>query len=110
MHTHTGFFKSLHQEFILTQTPVSITIMPLPLVMTKKVIHPLTVVPPLHLLHCVCVCVCVCVQAVEVWKPRSDSGGITPEVYGTQSLYTELFHSGHTYCRNVLLACFMASH
>ena len=32
-----GFFKSLNQEFILTDTPVSITIMPLPYVFTQRV-------------------------------------------------------------------------
>ena len=33
----SGFFKSLNQEFMLTRTPISITIMPLPYVLTKKV-------------------------------------------------------------------------
>lgn len=32
-----GFFKCLHQELIFTNTPVSITIMPLPYVLTNQV-------------------------------------------------------------------------
>ena len=32
-----GFFKSLNQEFVMTDMPVSITIMPLPYVLTAKV-------------------------------------------------------------------------
>ena len=32
-----GFFKSLQQEFVMTGVPVSITIMPLPLILTEKV-------------------------------------------------------------------------
>ena len=37
-YTHfTGFFKSLNQEFVLTNTSVSITIMPLPYVLTETV-------------------------------------------------------------------------
>lgn len=32
-----GFFKCLQQELIFTNTPVSITIMPLPYVLTNKV-------------------------------------------------------------------------
>ena len=33
----SGFFKALNQEFILTNTSISITIMPLPYVLTEKV-------------------------------------------------------------------------
>ena len=35
-----GFFKCLHQEFIFTNTPVAITIMPLPYVLTNQVHKP----------------------------------------------------------------------
>ena len=34
---HTGFFKVLNMEFIMTNTPVSITIMVVPYVLTDKV-------------------------------------------------------------------------
>ena len=36
-HIHTGFFKGLRQEFIMHKIPISITIMPLPFVLTDKV-------------------------------------------------------------------------
>ncbi|KAL5463943.1 hypothetical protein EMCRGX_G032895 [Ephydatia muelleri] len=34
-HALHGFFKVLHQEFVMTNTPISITIMPLPYVLTE---------------------------------------------------------------------------
>lgn len=52
-HALHGFFKSLRQELILSDTPVSISIMPLPYVLTDV--------------------------AVENWRPIDGGGGITPE-------------------------------
>ncbi|XP_064405248.1 11-beta-hydroxysteroid dehydrogenase 1-like [Halichondria panicea] len=52
-HALHGYFKALNQEFILTNTPVSITIMPLPYVLTET--------------------------AVTNWKPIGTGDGITAE-------------------------------
>lgn len=52
-HAIHGFYKVLNQELIMTDTPISITVMPLPYVLTDK--------------------------AVENWKPMGNDG-ITPEV------------------------------
>ena len=76
-----GFFKSLRQEFALKETPVDITIMPLPYVLTDKVLN------ILHCMHDDCYIamvlishVTIIIQAVDNWKPIGEGGGITSEV------------------------------
>lgn len=68
-----GFFKALNQEFILTNTPISISIMPLPYVLTKKVCAWNNCPFRFLLLK-------LMIQAVDNWKPIGTGDGITPEV------------------------------
>jgi NAD(P)-dependent dehydrogenase (short-subunit alcohol dehydrogenase family) len=39
-HALQGFFKTLHQEFVMTAVPVSISIIPLPYILHSSTIHP----------------------------------------------------------------------